>query len=83
MEVTPYLSSSKRVSSFHPTSDLQEVFKACAATATLTDASDALAVAADPAADEGEEEEEEEKRSWGQTAQLRNTRRRLAVDVSG
>ena len=81
MEVTPYLSSSKRVSSFLPTSDLQEVFKACAATATLTDASDALAVAADPAADEGEEEEE--KRSWGQTAQLRNTRRRLAVDVSG
>ena len=73
-------SSSKRVPSFLPTSDLQEVFKACAATATLTDASDAFA-AVDPAGDQ--EEEEEEERSFAQTAQLRNTRRRLAVDVSG
>ena len=54
--------------------------------ATLTDASDAFAAAVDPAGDqekEEEEEEEEEERSFAQTAQLRNTRRRLAVDVSG
>ena len=48
--------------------------------ATLTDASDAFAAAVDPA---GDQEEEEEERSFAQTAQLRNTRRRLAVDVSG
>ena len=51
--------------------------------ATLTDASDAFAAAVDPAGDQEEEEEEEEERSFAQTAQLRNTRRRLAVDVSG
>ena len=66
--------------SFLTTSDLQEVFKACAAVAkTLTGASDAFArVVVGPA---GDEEEEEEERSLGQTAPL--TTQHASTTISG
>ena len=56
-------------------SDSQEIFKACATLATVTDVFDAAAVVLAAG------DLEERSRSFGQTARLRNTRRQLAVDV--